>query len=218
MFNENYLKEIGSRLRKLRKREKLTQPKLFSKLEQIRFGVDISKDDKVNDKYRGKQFISNLENGKYESGLSIDYALAYCKLCNVSLDYIYFGTESYKPEYDDIKKLIGLSDDSLNLLEKTKDKDKKFLLVLNKFLEPELSLDFINLLHSYYDFYNLAVKEKAISNAFLEHGRSRGLIVEDEDKFFHPFYPKERIYTSLYTISTESTELANKFKKLGGKK
>lgn len=217
MFNETYLKEIGIRLRKLREREKLTQPKLFSKLEQIRFGVDISKDDKINDKGRGKQFISNLENGNYEPGLSIDYALAYCKLFNVSLDYIYFGTESYKPSYDEIKELTGFTDDALNMLEKLKIDDKKFIFVLNKFLSSNLSDSFVNLIHSYFEYYNLYRKKQEMNKAYINYIESKGVIINDPDEVTFDFYPEERDYITLFKISNQSNDLAEKLKKCGDK-
>lgn len=206
-------REIGNRLAELRTniRPKLTQDKLYVELRNIiakREGT-IPEKENVN----GDKVISKIENGY---GLSLKYALAYAEYFNVSLEYIYFGAKSYKPSYDDIKELTGLSDDALNILEKLKN-DKTFIFVLNNFLGPNLSSYFINLLHSYFDYYNLNVKSKEMNNEYIKYIKSKGAKIKNVDNFSWEFYPKERDYTCLYKISTESNELAEKFKKSGGK-
>ena len=149
--------------------------------------------------------------------LSVKNAVAISHIFGVSLDYIYLGVESYKPSYDDIKELTGLNDDALNMLEKLKENDKTFIFVLNNFLGPNLSSYFINLLHSYFDYYNLNAKGKEMTNEYVKYIKSKGAKIKNIDDFSWEFYPKERDYTSLYKISTESNELANKFRKYGDK-
>lgn len=207
--------EIGNRLAKLRTEvnPKLTQDKLYAKLRDL-----ISKrEGTINDEdgnQNGDKVISKIENGY---GLSLRYALAYSEYFNVSLEYIYFGAKSYKPSYDDIKELTGLSDDALHTLEMLKKNDKLSLFVLNKFLGSKLSNTFITLLHSFFDYLKITAKRKDISSEYIKYAKKRGIKIKKSDDFSWELYPKEREYISLYKISTETKELAEEFKKCGDK-
>lgn len=205
----------GKRLTDLREKNNLTQIQLYNEIKKF-YGEE-KKDYEIDPKRKdnGKQTISTAECG---GTLSVKNAIAISHIFGVSLDYIYLGAKSYKPSYNDIKELTGLTDDALNMLEKLKKNDKTFIFVLNKFLGPDLSSYFINLLHSYFDYYNLNVKSKEMSSAYIEYIKSKGAKIKNVDDFSWEFYPKERDYTCLYKISTESNELAEKFKKNGGKK
>ena len=208
-------REIGNRLAKLRTEvnPKLTQDKLYAALRDL-----ISKrEGTINDddgNQNGDKVISKIENGY---GLSLRYALAYSEYFNVSLEYIYFGAKSYKPSYDDIKELTGLSDDALHTLEMLKKNDKTSLFVLNKFLGLKLSNTFITLLHSFFDYLKITAKRKDISNEYIKYAKKRGIKIKISDDFSWELYPKEREYISLYKISTETKELAEEFKKCGDK-
>ena len=208
-------REIGNRLAKLRTEvnPKLTQDKLYAALRDL-----ISKrEGTINDddgNQNGDKVISKIENGY---GLSLRYALAYSEYFNVSLEYIYFGAKSYKPSYDDIKELTGLSDDALHTLEMLKKNDKTSLFVLNKFLGSKLSNTFITLLHSFFDYLKITAKRKDISNEYIKYAKKRGIKIKISDDFSWELYPKEREYISLYKISTETKELAEEFKKCGDK-
>lgn len=208
-------REIGNRLAKLRTEvnPKLTQDKLYAALRDL-----ISKrEGTINDddgNQNGDKVISKIENGY---GLSLRYALAYSEYFNVSLEYIYFGAKSYKPSYDDIKELTGLSDDALHTLEMLKKNDKTSLFVLNKFLGSKMSNTFITLLHSFFDYLKITAKRKDISNEYIKYAKKRGIKIKISDDFSWELYPKEREYISLYKISTETKELAEEFKKCGDK-
>lgn len=208
-------REIGNRLAKLRTEvnPKLTQDKLYAELRDL-----ISKrEGTINDEdgnQNGDKVISKIENGY---GLSLRYALAYSEYFNVSLEYIYFGAKSYKPSYDDIKELTGLSDDALHTLEMLKKNDKTSLFVLNKFLGSKLSNTFITLLHSFFDYLKITAKRKDISSEYIKYAKKRGIKIKKSDDFSWELYPKEREYISLYKISTETKELAEEFKKCGDK-
>ncbi|MCI8795115.1 MAG: helix-turn-helix transcriptional regulator [Bacilli bacterium] len=206
--------ERGDRLTKLREKNNLTQIQLYNKIKKF-YGEE-KKEYEIDPKRKdnGKQTISTAECG---GTLSVKNAVAISHIFGVSLDYIYLGVESYKPSYDDIKELTGLNDDALNMLEKLKENDKTFIFVLNNFLGPNLSSYFINLLHSYFDYYNLNAKGKEMTNEYVKYIKSKGAKIKNIDDFSWEFYPKERDYTSLYKISTESNELANKFRKYGDK-
>ena len=56
-----------------------------------------------------------------------------------------------------------------------------------------------------------------MTNEYVKYIKSKGAKIKNVDDFSWEFYPKERDYTSLYKISTESNELANKFRKYGDK-
>ena len=207
--------EIGNRLAKLRTEvnPKLTQDKLYAELRDL-----ISKrEGTINDEegnLNGDKVISKIENGY---GLSLRYALAYAEYFNVSLEYIYFGAKSYKPSYDDIKELTGLSDDALHTLEMLKKNDKISLFVLNKSLGSKLSNTFITLLHSFYNYLKITVKRKDISREYIKYAKKKGVKIKTSDDFSWELYPKEREYVSLYKISTEIKDLAEEFKKCGDK-
>lgn len=208
-------REIGNRLAKLRTEvnPKLTQDKLYAELRDLiakREGTINDEDGNQN----GDKVISKIENGY---GLSLRYALAYSEYFNVSLEYIYFGAKSYKPSYDDIKELTGLSDDALHTLEMLKKNDKTSLFVLNKFLGSKLSNTFITLLHSFFDYLKITAKRKDISSEYIKYAKKRGIKIKKSDDFSWELYPKEREYISLYKISTETKELAEEFKKCGDK-
>lgn len=207
--------EIGNRLAKLRTEvnPKLTQDKLYAELRDLiakREGTINDEDGNQN----GDKVISKIENGY---GLSLRYALAYSEYFNVSFEYIYFGAKSYKPSYDDIKELTGLSDDALHTLEMLKKNDKTSLFVLNKFLGSKMSNTFITLLHSFFDYLKITAKRKDISSEYIKYAKKRGIKIKKSDDFSWELYPKEREYISLYKISTETKELAEEFKKCGDK-
>lgn len=206
--------ERGNRLIELREKNNLTQIQLYNQIKEFYGEVKKEYDIDPKRKDNGKQTISTAECG---GSLSVKNAIAISHIFGVSLDYIYLGTNSYKPEYDEIKNLTGLSDDALNTLEKLNKNDKTFIFVLNKFLGTKLSTDFATLLHSFFDYFKLKVKNKEITDEYIKYARSRGAKIKNSDDFSMEFYPKEREYTCLYKISTETKELADKFKKYGDK-
>ena len=151
--------KIGKRCRALRKKKKLTLEGLYDKL-QITIAImndkkpfiPKNKEEEAILPANRRQVISKIESGK---GLSLNNALAYSKYFNVSLNYLYFGEKNYKPEYEQLKNMLGLSDDALNKLEFLKNNNTNIINVLNKLLSPELATDFIDLLSKYHEYTTL---------------------------------------------------------------
>lgn len=137
--------EIGNRLFELRKKAGLTQTDMFNKLQKIN-----NSDDWVSGGVNGKQSISKLEKGVMN--LSLKNAIAYAEFFNVSLDYLYFGANSYKSEYDTIKKILGFSDDAIHKLEELNNKSNNLIYVLNELLDPSKATYFIELLQAFFDY------------------------------------------------------------------
>ena len=206
--------ERGKRLIELREKNNLTQIQLYNKIKEFYGEEKTEYETNPKRKDNGKQTISTAECG---GSLSVKNAIAISHIFGVSLDYIYLGTNSYKPEYDEIKNLIGLSDDALHTLEMLKKNDKLSLFVLNKFLGSKLSNTFITLLHSFFDYLKITAKRKDISSEYIKYAKKRGIKIKKSDDFSWELYPKEREYISLYKISTETKELAEEFKKCGDK-
>lgn len=140
-------KERGTRLFKLRKKKKLTQSELYDELQKI---IAKNEGTTVFATENGKQAICKIESG---DSLSLRNALAYADFFNVSLDYIYRGTESYKPEYDIVKNTLGLSDDAIHKLEELNNKsNNNIIYVLNELLDPSRADYFIELLQAFFDY------------------------------------------------------------------
>ena len=213
-------KEIGDRLSKLRNNvsPKLTQDKLYVELQNLidKREVNISEnEDKKEDKdenVNGDKVISKIENGH---GLTLRYALAYAEYFKVSLEYIYFGTKSYKPEYDDIKELTGLSDDALNKLEHLNKKNKKIINMLNRLLSVNLLPFFIELLEAFYDHSNIAIK--SFVSQFPDITFLNTQTIKGYYKKPITLKPKDLEYQSLFKISEISKKIANELEKNGGK-
>ncbi len=205
-------REIGNKLAKLRtdRRPKLTQDKLYVELRNIiakREGT-VPEEENVN----GDKVISKIENGY---GLSLRYALAYSEFFNVSLEYLYFDKKSYKPEYDDMKKMLGFSDYSLNKLEELNKNNKNAIDTLNKLLSPNIAPIFIELLDSLFEHSSVDIKARVSQypgNTFLNEQNKKGY-------YKKPIMlkPKDLEYQSLFTISEISKNIANELKKNGGK-
>lgn len=196
--------EIGKRLRKLRKDAHLIQEKLFEELDG---------DAKFSDSEYPKQTISKLENGII--GLSLTKAITYADYFNVSLDYLYRDTEYYKPEYEDIEKMLGFSNDALHKLEELNKKNKNTIDILNKLLSPNLAPLFIELLDALFEHSSVDIKARVSQypgNTFLTEQNSKGY-------YKKPIMlkPKDLEYQSLFKISEISKNIANELKKNGGK-
>ena len=196
---------IGKRLRDLRKKAHLTQPKLYNILQEI---------DDNNIEVNGKQSISKLENGTM--GLSLRNAEAYAKYFNVSLDYLYLGKEHYKPEYEDMKKLLGLSDDAFNELEYLNKNNKDTINTLSKLLSPNISPVFIDLLSALSE--HSLIKNKTLISLYPGHTFLENCDIKGYYKKPIMLKPADLEYVSLFKISELSRKLANVIKDNGGKK
>lgn len=98
--------EIGQRIKQLRENKGLSQIELAGKLQPL---IPLM----VLDGDTGKQVISQLERGA--RGLTIEIAIAYSSVFDVSLDYLFLQSEDWRPEYKEAKD-IGLSDKSIKVL------------------------------------------------------------------------------------------------------
>lgn len=101
--------KIANRLKDLR--GELTLIELAKKLNPY---VSIILDDNV-----GRSAISNLENRK--QNLTLELAIAYSKVFDVSLEYILCLSDDMQPENKSIKETIGLSDKSIDEIKKLKN-------------------------------------------------------------------------------------------------
>ena len=146
--------EIGKKLRKLRKSKNLTLDEMFEGIqEEI---CNYNGDNYVEKDYRNGSSISSLERGS--SNLSLEKAIGYAKYFDVSIDYLVFDKKSYKPEYDDVKKMLGLSDDALHNLEKLNKTNKQAINTLNKLLSSKLFSIFEELINAYSEHAILDIK------------------------------------------------------------
>lgn len=146
--------EIGKRLRKLRTSKNLTLDEMFEGIQEKI--CEYNGENYVKKDYRNGSYISSLESGT--GNLQLEKAIGYSKFFDVSIDYLVFGTKSYKPEYDDIKKMLGLSDDALHNLEKLNKTNKQALNTLNKLLSPKLFPIFEELINDYSEHSLLDIK------------------------------------------------------------
>lgn len=139
-------KEIGLRLKKLREEANLSQKELADILKN-RGIIKNSLDGET-----GNHTISQIE--RAVRGLTIDMALEYTNIFNVSLDYIYGKTNNLKPEYNEIKEQIGLSDNAINKLEEMNNNNLKVISVLDYLLnmKSELFTQFLLTLKEYATF------------------------------------------------------------------
>lgn len=196
---------VGKRLRELRKKAHLTQPKLYNILQEI-------DDNKVE--VNGKQSISKLEHGTM--GLSIRNAEAYAKYFNVSLDYLYFGNQHYKPEYADMKNLLGFSDDAFHQLEYLNKNNNDTINILSKLLSPDVSPFFIDLLNALSE--HSLIKIKSLVSLYPGHTFLDNCDIKGYYKKPIMLKPEDLEYVSLFKISELSKNLANAIKNNGGKK
>lgn len=154
--------KIGKRCRALRKKEKLTLEGLYDKL-QITIAIMNEKEPFIPKNKEEEAILPANRRGvisKIESGygLSLNNALAYSKYFNVSLNYLYFGEKSYKPEYEQLKEMLGLSDDALHNLEKLNNTNKQAINTLNKLLSPKLFPIFEELINDYSEHSTIDIK------------------------------------------------------------
>jgi len=64
----------------------------------------------------GRQTVAQLESIKKPRGITIDIALAYSHIFDVSLDFIFCLTDSWRPEDKEVKEATGLSNKAIETL------------------------------------------------------------------------------------------------------
>ncbi len=146
--------EIRERLRKLRNDKDLSVDATYEGIQEKI--CEFTGENYVEKNYRNGSRISGIESGS--KNLQLDMAIGYSMFFDVSLDYLVFNNKSYKPEYDDIKKLLGLSDDALHNLEKLNKTNKQAINTLNKLLSPKLFPIFEELINDYSEHSTIDIK------------------------------------------------------------
>lgn len=104
-------KDIAKRLKALREQKELTLIDVAEKLDPY---VNINLIGNG-----GRSVISNLENQK--QNLTIELAVAYSKVFNVSLEYILCQSDDMQPENKTIKVVLGLSDRAIEAIKNIKE-------------------------------------------------------------------------------------------------
>ena len=132
-------KQIGKNLQQLRKNSKRTQADLAEEIHSRDNNFVIA--DGV-----GKQTVSQWETGA--RGLTVDKAIIYSDIFNVSLDYIYGRTKDWIVEHKEMKEHLGLSDESLNQVENINKTDKDLIYVLDCIINPSKDLSFVDFLEA----------------------------------------------------------------------
>lgn len=203
--------EIGKKLRKLRKSKNLTLDEMFEGIQEKI--CNYNGDNYAEKNYRNGSSISSLESGS--SNLSLEKAIGYAKYFDVSIDYLVFDKKSYKPEYDDIKKLLGLSDDALHNLENLNKTNKQAINTLNMLLDPKIFPLFEELLKSYSEHSSIDIKK---------HIMNYPGTVRYDDKNISPLVlqyinlkPKDLENLSRNNIADCSKKIADEIKRQGEK-
>lgn len=112
-----YIKEeVGKRIKKLRTERGWSIAIMGKELNSL-IGYEALNVMKL-DGDTGKYTVSQLENAK--RSLTVDLAMAYAHIFDVSLDYIYCRTDDWKPENFEAKTSFGFSDKTIAELKKYK--------------------------------------------------------------------------------------------------
>lgn len=152
-MEKNIKKQIGKNLQRLRKNSKYTQADLAKEIH--------NRDDNfVIDDGVGKQTISQWETGA--RGLTVDKAIIYADIFNVSLDYIYGRTGDWIAVHKEMKEHLGLSDESLNQVENINKTDKDLIYVLDCIINPSKDLPFVDLLEAIREYVLTDSKKEEI--------------------------------------------------------
>ena len=204
--------EIGKKLRAIRKKAGLSQRGL-AKIELKKNGFSEEQLETSSILNSEESTISQIERGA--RSLTIDKAVTFAEIFNVSLDYFFRETESYKSEYEFIKEKFGFSDDALNKLEQLNKDNKEMTGVLNKLLSVDLLPFFVELLEAFSEHSYIGTKSLVSlypGNTFLTSQNIKGY-------YKKPIIlkPKDLEYQSLFKISEISKNIANELKKNGGK-
>lgn len=114
-------KEVQRRLRQLRETQGLSMLDMGRKLDDLIGRNGKCKEGKGLSLWynSGSQAVSQLENGGRT--LLPHFAVAYAKIFDVSLDYIYGLTDEPNTQYSNFKEFIGLSDKAMQALIVLKD-------------------------------------------------------------------------------------------------
>ena len=142
---------IGERLKKLRNNRKLSLSKTAKLLEPY---VDIQLDGKS-----GETRISGIENSN--ANLTLELAIAYSKVFNVSLEYLFCLSDDMQPNDKGIREELGLTDIAISKIRDFSNTDSnteeypKQLEILNILFESDFMTELIQSLDSFIYTTNL---------------------------------------------------------------
>ena len=132
---------IGERLKKLRNNRKLSLSKTAKLLEPY---VDIQLDGKS-----GETRISGIENSN--ANLTLELAIAYSKVFNVSLEYLFCLSDDMQPNDKGIREELGLTDIAISKIRDFSNTEvyPKQLEILNILFESDFMTELIQSLDSF---------------------------------------------------------------------
>ena len=132
---------IGERLKKLRNNRKLSLSKTAKLLEPY---VDIQLDGKS-----GETRISGIENSN--ANLTLELAIAYSKVFNVSLEYLFCLSDDMQPNDKGIREESGLTDIAISKIRDFSNTEvyPKQLKILNTLFESDFMAELIQSLDSF---------------------------------------------------------------------
>lgn len=138
---------IGERLKKLRNNRKLSLSKTAKLLEPY---VDIQLDGKS-----GETRISGIENSN--ANLTLELAIAYSKVFNVSLEYLFCLSDDMQPSDKGIREELGLTDIAISKIRDFSNTEvyPKQLEILNILFESDFMTELIQSLDSFIYTTNL---------------------------------------------------------------
>ena len=138
---------IGERLKKLRNNRKLSLSKTAKLLEPY---VDIQLDGKS-----GETRISGIENSN--ANLTLELAIAYSKVFNVSLEYLFCLSDDMQPNDKGIREELGLTDIAISKIRDFSNTEvyPKQLKILNILFESDFMTELIQSLDSFIYTTNL---------------------------------------------------------------
>lgn len=149
VLNKPVNKKIGTRLKELRNTRKLSLCKIVNQLKQY---VSIQLVGKS-----GETRISAIENST--ANLTPELAIAYSKIFDVSLEYLFCISDDMRPENKSIKEVLGLTDITISKIKDfSSGKNSKIeMKILNALFESGLILELVHSLNSFIftsQFYN----------------------------------------------------------------
>lgn len=141
--------KMGKRLKELRENRKLSLYRLVKQLNPL---VSIQLEGKS-----GETRISRIENS--DANLTVELAIAYSKIFDVSLEYLFCVSSDMQPENKPIKEVLGLTDIAISKIKdfsNGKNSETK-MKILNTLFESDLLLELVHNLDSFIftnQFYN----------------------------------------------------------------
>lgn len=134
--------KIGKRLKELRENRKLS---LYKLVEQLNPLVSIQLEGKS-----GETRISRIENS--DANLTVELAIAYSKIFDVSLEYLFCLSNDMRPENKSIKEVLGLTDIAISKIKdfSNEKNSKTEMKILNTLFESGLLLKLVQNLDSFF--------------------------------------------------------------------